>query len=129
MPFDRGELLVFNYLWADQAGRGEESGRKPRRCVVIPLVDRSQLLILAISSTQTGDAARLAFPELEARRLGFSSNSAVVVGEANLVNDDNLVDFVSLVPLGKLSPSFTKAVAQAIAIRWRDDALTRIERI
>ena len=128
MRFERGEVYVFNYLWKHQADAGEESGRKPRRCAVIPLVDRAQLLILAISSNSEGKAMRLALPELEARRLGLSSESAVVVGEVNLIDDDNLTDFVSLTPLGKLSAPFVRTMARAIATRWQSGELVRVKR-
>lgn len=128
MEFERGQLYVFNYLWHHEAKDGEESGRKPRRCVVIPLIDRAQLLVLAISSSADGNAGRVAMPELEAKRLGLSTDSAVVVGELNLVDDDNLVDFISLTPVGKLSAPFAKTVARAVAERWQEGSLVRVER-
>lgn len=128
MRFERGEVYVFNYLWQHEADAGEESGRKPRRCAVIPLVDRAQLLILAISSNKDGEAVRVTLPELEARRLGLSPQSAVVVSEINLVDDDNLTDFISLTPLGKLSAPFVKTVARAVATRWQSGEFVQVRR-
>jgi hypothetical protein len=116
-----GLVIRYNYLWAREFERGEESGRKARPvCVQIVLEgDRSTLVALFPISTQSPHASRTALeiPEMEARRVGLTIPTWVVVDEWNL--DDLAISphVADIRPLGSFSVAFVKRIRAAAAER------------
>lgn len=115
--FEQGDIVRFNYLWARQAKRGEESGRKARpACIVVKSGGNpATLFLLPLTSRPPADGTTgLPVPEMERRRAGLQSPCWVIVDEYNRVMDDHLHDFDDHAPLGRFSLAFLKKVAGAL---------------
>jgi hypothetical protein len=87
---ERGSVIRYAYLWADESARGREEGRKDRPAVVLALsvkdVDgTTDVLALAVTHmppTHAGDA--VPFPQDLKRRIGLDdAPSWIVTTEAN----------------------------------------------
>ena len=87
---ERGSIIRYAYLWADENAQGREEGRKDRPTLVLALSVKAQegmteLLVLAITHTppaSAGDAVIL--PQDVKRSLGLDdAPSWIVTTEAN----------------------------------------------
>ena len=119
-----GLVISYDYLWAREHDRHEESGRKARpACVQIIVVTRSAGTVVALfpitsQPPQAGRAA-LEIPEMEARRIGLAARSWIVVDEWNLDDLARSPHIADPRPIGSLSPAFMKRVRTAAADRIR----------
>ena len=89
-PPQRGAVLRYAYLWADEQRRGKEEGRKDRPVLVmaVSVVERegsTQLLVLAIThSRPKSPTDAVALPRRVRNRLGLGEqDSWIVTTEAN----------------------------------------------
>ena len=119
-----GLVIRYSYLWARQYDRGEESGRKGRpTCVQIIIARRDSGTVVALFpiTTQPPQAGRSALevPEIEARRIGLSVPSWIVVDELNLDDLEKSVHIADPRPLGTFSSIFMKRVRSAAAAEVR----------
>ena len=87
---DRGSIIRYVYLWADESLRGQEEGRKDRPALVLALsvkdVDGAiNVLVLAVTHTPPTDPADVVpFPQDAKRRIGLDdAPSWIVTTEAN----------------------------------------------
>ena len=84
-----GMVVSYSYLWADEAGKGLEEGRKNRPCALILALqlDDGQVEAVALPITHTPPAqpdTAYALPPLVKRHLGLDdAQSWVVLSEAN----------------------------------------------
>src|SRR5215470_5949036 len=120
-----GIVIRYDYLWAHQADRGEESGRKDRPCclhVMIRKPDGSAISAL-FPITSRPDASRIAIeiPDTELRRIGLSVTSWVIVDEWNLDDLSESPYVADPRPLGAFSTAFMRRIQTqaAKAIRSR----------
>lgn len=90
MTPERGSVIRYSYLWADENARGQEEGRKDRPALVLALSikkddGKTELLVLAVTHTppaHTTDA--VVFPQDIKRSLGLEDQpSWIVTTEAN----------------------------------------------
>jgi hypothetical protein len=119
-----GLVISYNYLWAREYDHHEESGRKARpACVQIIVTSGKGQTVVALfpitSQPPLASRTALEIPEMDARRIGLTIPSWVVVDEWNL--DDLAVSphIASAHPIGLLSPAFMKRVRRAAADRIR----------
>src|SRR2546423_9946285 len=119
-----GLVISYNYLWAREHARHEESGRKARpACVQIIVASGESGTIVALfpitsQPPQAGQTA-LEIPEMEAHRIGLTIPSWIIVDEWNLddlAKSPHIADFR---PIGALSPAFMKRVRGEAAARIR----------
>jgi len=87
---ERGSVIRYAYLWADENLRGQEEGRKDRPALVLALsvkeIDGAiNVLVLAVTHTPpTGPADAVPFPQDAKRRIGLDDAPAwIVTTEAN----------------------------------------------
>jgi hypothetical protein len=87
---ERGSVIRYAYLWADQKARGQEEGEKDRPALVLAVsvkaVDgRTEVLVLAITHRPpAGPADSVAVPQEVKRRIGLDDAPAwIVTTEAN----------------------------------------------
>jgi hypothetical protein len=87
---ERGSVIRYSYLWADENARGREEGRKDRPALVLALSikeadGRAEVLVLAVTHTPPTEATdAVAFPLELKRRLGLDDvPSWIVTTEAN----------------------------------------------
>ena len=84
-----GMVVSYSYLWADEAEKGIEEGRKNRPCALILALERGdgRIQAVALPITHTPPAqpgAAYALPPLVKRHLGLDdAQSWVVLNEAN----------------------------------------------
>jgi hypothetical protein len=86
-----GLVISYNYLWAREYDRHEESGRKARpACVQIIIARNESATIVALfpitSQPPYKDRTALQIPEMEARRIGLTIPSWIILDEWNLDN-------------------------------------------
>ncbi len=86
----RGSVIRYSYLWADENARGQEEGRKDRPALVLALSIKeaegtTEVLVLAVTHTLPADAAdAVPFPQDVKYRLGLDdAPSWIVTTEAN----------------------------------------------
>lgn len=112
---DQGDVIRYAYLWARQAARGEEAGRKVRpACVVVRTPAVPAALFVFPLTTQQPDAADRAFlavPEIERRRAGLDRESWLILDEYNYFLETEAFDLETPAPLGAFSPAFLKRIA------------------
>jgi hypothetical protein len=119
-----GLVISYNYLWAREHDRDEESGRKPRpACVQIIAASSSSGTVVALfpitsQPPLTGRTA-IEIPQMEARRIGLTSPSWIIVDEWNLDDLAKSPHIADSRPLGALSPAFMKRVRREAADRIR----------
>lgn len=87
---ERGSVIRYSYLWADDSARGREEGRKDRPALVLALSVResdgkTEVLVLAVTHTPPAGADdAVAFPHDIKRQLGLDDTpSWIVTTEAN----------------------------------------------
>jgi hypothetical protein len=87
---ERGSVIRYAYLWADENLRGQEEGRKDRPALVLALSVREidgavNVLVLAVTRTPPIDpAVAVPFPQDVKRRIGLDdAPSWIVTTEAN----------------------------------------------
>ncbi|SDR45240.1 hypothetical protein [Pseudovibrio sp. Tun.PSC04-5.I4] len=103
----QGDLFQYRYLWAYQAKRGEEAGRKSRPCCLVIKV-RDQLALFPCTTQEPEGRGRiyLEIPDLERKRANLDTRSFIVLDEFNIVRNvsttlrqwhlDFKLDFLSL---------------------------------
>jgi hypothetical protein len=119
-----GLVIRYNYLWAREHDRQEESERKARpTCVQIIVAQAAGATLVALFpiTSQPPQAGRtvLEIPEIDARRIGLTTPSWIVIDEWNLDDLAKSPHIADARPLGSLSPAFMKRVRQAAAARIR----------
>src|SRR6266576_2080665 len=119
-----GLVLSYNYLWAREHHRREESGRKARPACVQIIVARGEsgtVVALFPITSQPPQAARTAIeiPEMEARRIGLTIPSWIIIDEWNLDDLAKSPHIADSRPIGTLSPAFMKRLRSAAADRIR----------
>jgi hypothetical protein len=119
-----GLVISYNYLWAREYDRREESGRKSRpACVQIIIADRGGATVVALfpitSQPPAVERTALEIPEMDARRIGLSTPSWIVVDEWNLDDLAKSPHIADARPIGPLSTAFMKRVRAAAADRIR----------
>jgi hypothetical protein len=89
-PPERGSVIRYGYLWADESAAGQEEGRKDRPVLVLALsvkeqIGTTQLLVLAITHTPRVNSDRaIPLPQAVKRRIGLDDAPAwIVTTEAN----------------------------------------------
>lgn len=87
---ERGSVIRYSYLWADENARGREEGRKDRPALVLALSIKEadgniEVLVLAVTHTPpTNEAEAVPFPQDIKRHLGLDdAPSWIVTTEAN----------------------------------------------
>lgn len=123
VPSD-GLVISYHYLWAREYDRKEESGRKARPVCVQIVVARGRngtLVALFPITTQRPRAGRTAIkvPREEARRIGLTDPSWIVVDEWNLDDLAKSPHIADARPLGIFSAAFMKSVRASAAARIR----------
>jgi hypothetical protein len=119
-----GLVILYNYLWAREHDRHEESGRKARPACVQIIIARGKsgtVVALFPITSQSPHASRTALeiPEMEARRIGLTSPSWIIVDEWNLDDLAKSPHIAHIRPLGSFSPAFIERVRRAAADRIR----------
>jgi hypothetical protein len=118
-----GLVISYNYLWAREYDRHEESGRKARpACVQIIVAGKGGTVVALFPITsQPPQAGRTALeiPEIEARRVGLSIPSWIIIDEWNLDDLAKSPHIADPRPIGSLSPVFMKRVRSEAAARIR----------
>ncbi|SDR49142.1 hypothetical protein [Pseudovibrio sp. Tun.PSC04-5.I4] len=111
----QGDLFQYRYLWAYQAKRGEEAGRKSRPCCLVIKV-RDQLALFPCTTQEPEGRGRiyLEIPDLERKRANLDTRSFIVLDEFNIVRDGQLYDFESLRPQGQFSEQFLRKIARVL---------------
>lgn len=119
----KGSVIVYPYLWLDQARAGETEGRRARPvCMVLKVHDQiaglNHLLLLAISSKppSLGQKA-LEIPDTERRRvkLDVDAKAWVYVSEYNYdIAGKSFYFEPGVEPLGRFSAAFRQQVATAL---------------
>ena len=89
MP-ERGSVIRYAYLWADENDRGQEEGKKDRPAIVLALSIKqkdgsAELLVLAVTHTPpSAESDAVAFPLDIKRQIGLDDEpSWIVTTEAN----------------------------------------------
>jgi hypothetical protein len=116
-----GLVISYNYLWAREHDRREESGRKPRpACVQIIIGDGESGTVVALfpitSQPPRAERTALAIPETDAHRIGLTW---IIVDEWNLDDLARSPHIADSRPIGLLSSAFMKRVCAAAADRIR----------
>jgi len=119
-----GLVISYNYLWAREHDRREESGRKARPACVQIIVARGKggtvvALFPITSQPPRSDHTAIEIPEMEARRVGLTSPSWIIVDEWNLDDLAKSPHIADSRPMGLLSAAFMKRVRGAAANRIR----------
>jgi len=119
-----GLVISYNYLWARQHDRHEESGRKSRpACVQIIIADSERGTVVALfpitSQPPRAERTALTIPETDAHRIGLKTPSWIIVDEWNLDDLAKSPHIADARPIGLLSPAFMKRVRAAAADRIR----------
>lgn len=90
MTPERGSVIRYSYLWADENARGQEEGRKDRPALVLALSIKeadgtTEVLVLAVThSPPANEADAVAFPHEIKCQLGLDdAPSWIVTTEAN----------------------------------------------
>ncbi len=119
-----GLVISYNYLWAREHDRGEESGRKSRPACVQIIVARGKggtvvALFPITGQPPLAERTALEILEMEARRIGPTSPSWIIVDEWNLDDLAKSPHIADSRPIGVLSPAFMRRVRREAADRIR----------
>ena len=126
-----GDLVRYGYLWAREAARGEETGRKFRpACVVVRTpAPASSLFVFPLTSQQPdADRAYLTVTEIECRRGGLDYPSFLVLDEYNRFLESEAFDLEATKPIGAFSTSFLRKIARAVRDLARERRLQAVQR-
>ena len=129
--FEVGAVYQFNYLWAREQGRGEESGRKERpACLLFRApADGERLYLFPITSQPPPkDGLSLAIAVAECRLAGLLHPSWIILDEVNIAAASQPHDFASLQPLGRLSRGFYLRLAKAAREAAQQGKLASVRR-
>src|SRR5260370_41224622 len=115
-----GLVISYNYLWAREHDRHEESGRKAHpACVQIIVADGESGTVVALfpitSQPPQAERTALAIPEMDARRIGLTTPSWIIVDEWNLDDLANSPHIADSRPIGLSRPAFMKPLRVAPA--------------
>lgn len=117
-----GDLWDYPYLWAWQAERGEEEGRKNRPCAIALAVRKHQgqteVILLPVTSQQPpAERSCVEVPEIERKRAGLDEliRLWVICDEFNADLPEQSYYFEPHGRLGAFSRSFTKILQSALA--------------
>jgi len=117
MKFDVGDIIEYSYLWAREAAKGEESGRKYRpTCMVFKTKeDPAKLFLFPITSQEPKDGRPYkVIPQLECKRAKLKYPSYIILDEFNEDRSDMMFDVGDTKPRGSISPSYLAEVSQGI---------------
>jgi len=119
-----GLVISYNYLWAREYDHHEQSGRKARpACVQVIVADNKSGTVVALfpitSQPPHAEQTALAIPEMDARRIGLTTPSWIIVDEWNLDDLAKSPHIADSRPLGRLSPAFMRQVRREAAARIR----------
>jgi hypothetical protein len=119
-----GLVISYNYLWAREYDRGEESGHKARPACLQIIIEKPEsgtvvALFPITSQPPRPERAALEIPETDARRIGLSNPSWVIVDELNLDDLAKSAHIADARPIGALSRAFMKRVRSAAAASIR----------
>src|SRR6266849_8472921 len=119
-----GLVIFHNYLWAREYDRREEYSRKARPgCVQIIIAGGKSGTVVALfpitSQPPLAGRTALEIPEMEARRIGLTIPSWIIVDEWNLDDLAKSPHIADSRPIGALSPAFMKRVRGEAAARIR----------
>ncbi len=128
-----GDVILYSYLWAREAERGEENGRKARlTCVMLIIAGsngRKRPLLFPITSRPPGPANRFVeIPETEARRAKLYTPAWVIVDEFNTDDLSTSWALEDSQPLGRFSGKFMAKIAAAAAAAIRGGATRGVSR-
>jgi hypothetical protein len=127
-----GLVIRYDYLWAREYDRQEESGRKDRpACVQIIIADAAGTIVALFPITSRklhADRTALEIPEIEARRVGLNVPAWIVVDEWNLDNLAKSPHIADVRPLGTFSAAFMRRVRESAAARIRARAYRSVPR-
>jgi hypothetical protein len=130
-----GDLWNYPYLWAWQAERGEEEGRKRRPCAVALAVRKHQgqmeVILLPVTSQQPpAERSHVEVPEIERKRAGLDEMIRlwVICDEFNADLPEQSFYFEPRARLGAFSRSFTKILQSALAEAIRNRRAITINR-
>jgi hypothetical protein len=119
-----GLVISYNYLWAREYDRHEESGRKARPvCVQIIIARNESATIVALfpitSQPPHKGQTALEIPEMEARRIDLTIPSWIILDEWNLDDLAKSPHIADPRPLGVLSSAFMRQARCEAAARIR----------
>ncbi|MFD1792198.1 hypothetical protein ACFSE0_11175 [Ochrobactrum teleogrylli] len=117
MEFAVGDIIEYSYLWAREAAKGEESGRKYRpTCMVMKTKeDPAKLFLFPITSQEPKDGRPYKLiPELECKRANLKYPSYFILDEFNEDRSDMMFDVGNTKPRGSISASYLAEVSQSI---------------
>jgi hypothetical protein len=118
-----GLVIYYNYLWAREYDRHEESGRKARPVCVQIIAGGESGTVVALfpitSQPPQPERTALEIPEMEARRIGLTMPSWIIVDEWNLDDLAKSPHIADSRPIGVLSSAFMKRVRGEAAARIR----------
>jgi hypothetical protein len=126
-----GIVILYDYLWAHQADRGEESGRKSRPCCVHIMLRNERGTVSAlfpISSRPAAGRLALEIPDTELRRIGLSAGSWVLVDEWNLDDLALSPHVADPNPLGTFSAAFMRRIRTAALEALRNRSYRSVPR-
>jgi hypothetical protein len=129
--FQRGAVYRFNYLWAREHDRGEESGRKDRpACLLLrPGAFPDVLVMFAITSqTPSPDRTFAEISATECAKAGLHAPAWIILDEYNMVHASRSPDFVSLDPTGRFSDRFLRKITAVVAQRIRAKTARAVQR-
>lgn len=131
MTFERGAVYRYNYLWAREFDRGEESGRKARPvCLVVRTSTEPESLFLfpLTSREPAADAPALKLPESECRLAGVHPPCWIILAEYNVAHVSRPHDFADIEALGRFNHRFLERIAAAIKKAATERRLRAIHR-
>lgn len=123
--FEVGAVYRFNYLWAREHERGEESGRKSRpACLLFRTTGRANRLYMFPITSQPPAQGReaQAVSEAESQAAGLQHPCWILLDEVNVTLASRTYDFDSLQPLGRFSEAFLRSlitVARDLAVQGK----------
>ncbi len=131
MNFEVGDIVDYSYLWAHQAAKGEESGRKVRpTCLVFKTKDDpSKLFLFPITSKKPNDGKPfMEIPPLECKRADLNYPSYIILNEFNEDQSDMMFDLGQVEPRGSISPIYLVEVFKGIMEEGRKARPTSVQR-
>lgn len=131
MNFEVGDIIDYSYLWARQASKGEESGRKYRpTCLVIKTKDDpAKLFLFPITSQKPADGSSFKeIPQLECRRANLNYPSYIILDEYNEDQTDMMFDVGDTTARGSISHSYLVEIAKEIKAQAQKTRLNPVMR-
>jgi hypothetical protein len=126
--FEPGDVVRFNYLWSREAAKGEESGRKSRPSCVIVRTQSSYFILPITSQRPPRDGVAIEIPEMECKRARLSPPCWIILDEYNRVGREQLHDFESLEPQGRLGRAFVIRIATVLKATAEEARLKSVQR-